>query len=147
MNRWLFGLALAVLVCAAPEAWATIFFVANNGNDGNSCLTPQAPCATINSVVRRMPKGSHQIHLAPGTYRENVNIYYDVQVSIQGPRNADGSCLNPQITMVDQIWVQDLAIVWVWCLTTGSIQSRQWTITDIQDIVFNGSRPRTHHRK
>jgi hypothetical protein len=67
----IFSLALlpAVLVPATPAHGAGARYVAPGGNNRNDCLSPAAPCATINGAIRKAASGD-TIYVAVGTYTD-----------------------------------------------------------------------------
>lgn len=130
-------LIAAFLLLSSASAMGGHYYVSPSGNDANTCSI-SSPCKTFNSVIDRLPDGSNAIHPAPGYYPEVVNIYYNIQISISG---TEGTCTEPQNVVVDKFWVQDGAIAWIECLTTQSIQSRQYSIVDVANVIFNGSGP------
>ena len=74
--RTMLILALSLLpaITSAPYASyaATLWYVAPNGNDSNSCSSPSAPCATINGAMAKAASGD-TINVAGGTYYGNGN--------------------------------------------------------------------------
>jgi parallel beta-helix repeat protein/predicted outer membrane repeat protein len=64
---------------------AAIWYVSPTGNDGNTCQTPGAACATINAAINKAANGD-TIEIAAGTYPE-----HDVQISKQLTLNGAGS--------------------------------------------------------
>ena len=69
--RTMLILALSLLpaITSVPYASyaATLWYVAPNGNDSNSCSSPSAPCATINGAMAKAASGD-TINVAGGTY-------------------------------------------------------------------------------
>ncbi|HRE26125.1 MAG TPA: hypothetical protein PK954_05800, partial [Anaerolineales bacterium] len=59
------GLATAALV--VPARAQGPWYVAPSGSDGNSCLSPAAPCATLNGAIGKSSAGD-TIRVAEGTY-------------------------------------------------------------------------------
>ena len=63
--------ALAVLMgmieASQPTRAAGPWYVAPGGNDADSCLSPAAPCATINGAIGKATSGD-TIYVAAGTY-------------------------------------------------------------------------------
>lgn len=49
------------------NATNSVWYVATTGNDSNSCLAPDAPCATINGAINKAGSGD-SIFVAAGTY-------------------------------------------------------------------------------
>jgi len=78
-------LALGVTNPPAPPARAAgPWYVAPGGSDSNSCLSPAAPCATINGAIGKASSGD-TIYVAVGTYTgtgdEVVLIDRDIALS------------------------------------------------------------------
>jgi hypothetical protein len=56
---------------------ALTFYVDPSGNDANSCTSPSAPCATLGSVLSRIPflvRHPVTVNVAAGTYDEAVSF-------------------------------------------------------------------------
>jgi hypothetical protein len=123
-----------LLSCSAhAEQW----YAAPDGDDGNDCLTLRTACKTAQAAVRKMPLGAQQgLNLAPGVYDETIDVSHGQLVSIAGPRGAEGSCPDMNAVTVRQFWVQDNATILVWCLSTGQVACRQWSIADVFDVRF-----------
>ena len=60
---------------AAPIAYATgaTYYAAPTGNDGNSCLSSGAPCATTGGALAKATPGDI-VSAAAGTYTETTEI-------------------------------------------------------------------------
>lgn len=74
MTRWglvrliaAIGLGLAVAVIVLPAQAQGPWYVAPSGSDGNTCLSPAAPCATLNGAIGKAATGD-TIRVAVGTY-------------------------------------------------------------------------------
>ena len=67
-----------------PWTW----FVATGGDDGNSCVSPTAPCLTIQSAVDKAWSGD-SVRVAPGIYMENIWIGIDLTLVAEVP----GQCV------------------------------------------------------
>jgi hypothetical protein len=126
--------ALLLSCSAHAEQW----YAAPGGDDGNDCLTVHTACKTAQAAVQRMPLGAHRLHLAPGVYDETIDVSHGRQVSISGPIDEERSCLDRNAVTVRQFFVQDNATIWVWCLSTGQVACRQWSIADVVDVRFFG---------
>lgn len=74
MFFFLFTLTRAAARPALAAPSATIWYVSTIGNDGNTCQTPGAACATIGAAVVKAFSGD-TIEIAAGTYVE-----HDVQI-------------------------------------------------------------------
>ena len=61
------GFLLAALLCAPGFAAAATLFVAPTGSDGNTCLAPDAPCATLQSAVDKASPGD-VVRVGVGAY-------------------------------------------------------------------------------
>jgi len=82
------GLATAALV--VPARAQGPWYVAPSGSDGNSCLSPAAPCATLNGAIGKSSAGD-TIRVAEGTYTGVglAVVTVDRAVIISGGWNAD----------------------------------------------------------
>lgn len=75
MSHKIFRLFLSLIILVgllAVEAPPTVhaagpWYVATTGDDGNDCLSPATPCATINGAISRASSGD-TIYVAEGTY-------------------------------------------------------------------------------
>jgi hypothetical protein len=81
-------LAFAGLISIGGGSWrvraATNRYVATTGNDtANDCSSPASPCATIQHAVTQAASGD-TIHVAAGTYHENVIAFPLEGMTIQG---------------------------------------------------------------
>ena len=65
--------ALAVLMMLSSPALASTWYVSGTGDDGNSCMTKAAACATIGHAISLAASGD-TIQIAPSTYQENLTI-------------------------------------------------------------------------
>ncbi|MFQ5855276.1 MAG: NosD domain-containing protein, partial [Anaerolineae bacterium] len=59
-------------------------YVSMNGNDDNSCTSPLSPCRTIQAAINKTPSGG-TVHVAAGTYTENIEMKSGVNVNGAGP--------------------------------------------------------------
>ena len=88
-KAWLLILLLAVPAGVVAETR----YVAPTGNDSGGCMTPAAPCATINAAIAKSVSGD-SIRVAVGTYTgtgaEAVFIDKSVTVSGVGIRSSLG---------------------------------------------------------
>jgi len=135
MHRLCVILLALLLSCSAhAQGW----YAAPDGDDGNDCLTARTACKTARAVVQKMPLGGNVLHLAPGVYDETIDVSHGRQVFISGPMGAEGSCPDRNAVTVRQFLVQDNATIWVWCLSTGQVACRQWSIADAVDVRFFG---------
>jgi len=71
------------LIFATPPAATT--FAAVTGDDLNDCLSPSAPCRTIQAAIDKAGD-SGMVKIEPGTYTENLII--DTSLVIEGSRDA-----------------------------------------------------------
>jgi uncharacterized repeat protein (TIGR01451 family) len=82
---------LVSLVPAQPTRAAGSWYVATTGDDGNSCQSPSAPCATIQAAVDKAGSGD-TIYVTVGTYTSNslysvVYLQYTQNLIISGGWN------------------------------------------------------------
>ncbi len=63
----MFFMLFALALLRTPVRAAGPWYVAPNGNDGNSCLSPASPCANIQAAIGKASPGD-TIYLAEGTY-------------------------------------------------------------------------------
>jgi hypothetical protein len=126
--------ALLLSCSAHAEHW----YAAPDGDDGNDCLTVRTACKTAQAAVQKMPPGGHRLELAPGVYDETIDVSHGRQVSINGPMGAEGSCSDMNAVTVREFLVEDNATIWGWCLSTGQVRCRQWSIADVLDVRFFG---------
>ncbi len=88
IRRVILALIAIALSAVAPTPQPTHasgpWYVASDGSDGNSCLSPAAPCATINGAIGKAVSGD-TIYIAEGTYTgsgtEAVLINKDITLS------------------------------------------------------------------
>src|SRR6266487_2075065 len=75
---------IAIASAPQPVRAAGLWYVATTGDDNNDCLSPGAPCATINSAIARASAGD-TVDVAEGTYTgtgsEVVLIDRDIALS------------------------------------------------------------------
>ena len=88
----IFALSLLPATTSVPYASyaATLWYVAPNGNDSNSCSSPSAPCATINGAMAKAASGD-TINVAGGTYYGNGNEVVLLNKSLTLSGGWDGS--------------------------------------------------------
>ncbi len=72
---------LLVQVLAAPALAAATVYVSPAGNDGNTCLAPSAPCATINAAVGKASTGDTVV-VAVGTYKDTSSEVVLIQKAL-----------------------------------------------------------------
>jgi hypothetical protein len=133
---------LCVIVFAfllSCSAHANDWYAAPDGDDGNDCLTARTACKTAQAAVQKMPVGGHGLQLAPGVYDETINVTHGRQVWVSGPISTERSCPDMNAVTVRQFWVQDNATIVIWCLSTGQVACRQWSIADVLDVRFLGT--------
>src|SRR4051812_28448368 len=139
--------ALIALLLWPVGADAENYYVSASGNDGNACLSIESACKTGQAAVGKMAPGIHNLTFAPGIFAETVDVSHGRQVSIQGPRESDGSCPNPSLVTIGSVVVQDNATAWVGCLTVEAVLCRQYSIVDVANAVFVGSGQVSLHAK
>ncbi|HKG18821.1 MAG TPA: DUF1565 domain-containing protein, partial [Candidatus Limnocylindrales bacterium] len=66
---WTVGVALGLLVCAAPASAADTFVDDDRPDDTANCLTPATACKTIAAAIPKAASGD-TVHVAEGTYSE-----------------------------------------------------------------------------
>ena len=66
---------------AAPTA--VLWYVSPGGNDANNCVTSQTACAHIQTAINKAASGD-TIHIEPGTYAENLDLYGYDNLTLQG---------------------------------------------------------------
>ena len=153
---WLAAVGV-ILVLSSMTAAAQTYFVAPrpSGSDANDCLSSSTPCATFQRAVDLCPRGQHcAILAAPGVYSQTTNVFYYKVISIWGPLDRDGNCIDRSAVTVDDhiddvgqrgaiFWAQDHAILTIQCMTLaahidGSVgfASRQFAIGDVNDVNF-----------
>src|SRR5690348_3715351 len=72
MNKYLFIKSLW-LVGFVAQAQAATWYVAANGNDGNSCSATSIPCQTMNGAYQKAV-GGDTIQMAAGSYpKQTIN--------------------------------------------------------------------------
>ena len=139
------GIGLLTLLLSCISANASSFYVAMSGDDGNDCLSKNAPCLTIQGAVAKIPIATAgYIEVAPGSYNEAVDVFHYRIVNIRG------DCADPSNVIIQPkgnggtaFWAQDHAIFFISCLTirsshTGNIgiAARQFGIVDFQYVHF-----------
>jgi hypothetical protein len=144
----------AILFLSTVTAAAQTYFVAPtpSGSDRNDCLGPSTACATFQRAVDLCPR-TCQILPAPGVYSQKTNVFYYKVISISGPLNEDGNCIDRSAVVVDDrindrgqaalFWVQDHAILTISCMTLAAYANgsvgfalRQFAIGDINHVNF-----------
>ena len=72
---------LGVLILLSSPALASTWYVNGvNGDDGNSCKTAAAACATIGHAISLAASGD-TIQIAAATYQENLSIPFDLTLN------------------------------------------------------------------
>ena len=72
---------LGVLILLSSPALASTWYVNGvNGDDGNSCKTAAAACATIGHAISLAASGG-TIQIAAATYQENLSIPFDLTLN------------------------------------------------------------------
>jgi len=99
----------AFIVTASIEGVASIdfnaansvWYVSTTGNDTNSCLAPDAPCATINGGINKAGSGD-SIFVAAGTYTNSGNEVALIakDINLYGGWSADFT-MNNEKTIID----------------------------------------------
>jgi hypothetical protein len=73
---------VAASACAVPGSDATQWYVSRFGNDNNSCHSRSTACRNIGVVVNRAKSGD-TIHIANGTYNENLILNKSIMLKGQ----------------------------------------------------------------
>ena len=76
------SLALVLYVGLSSAAQAADLYVATAGDDANDCMTRVTACATLGRALDVAAAAGDTIHVAAGTYVENVGV--DKAITIQG---------------------------------------------------------------
>lgn len=90
------GLLTVAMVILA--SWSTFaagpWYVAPNGDDGDDCLSPTTPCATINGAIARSSSGD-TIYVATGTYTGTGSavVLLNKDVTLSGGWEWDGTLI------------------------------------------------------
>ncbi|HTP00358.1 MAG TPA: hypothetical protein VMJ64_03220, partial [Anaerolineales bacterium] len=76
-----FAAAPAAAQITSPATW----YVSNTGDDANTCLTTDAPCATINGAIGKAAAGD-TVEVAVGTYTGSGNqvVLIDKDITLSG---------------------------------------------------------------
>lgn len=143
---------LSLLLWLSCPALAQQFFVSTTGSDtGNNCQVFASPCATIQHAVDQCPGGSAcGVSLASGVYSQKTNVIYFRIISVTGPLDGSGNCINRSSVVIDDgsvpgslFFAQDLSAVTLNCMTlaayaSGSVglATRQFAIADANNINF-----------
>jgi hypothetical protein len=148
---------VVVLVLSTVTATAETYHLAPapSGSDANDCSSPSKACATFQRAANLCPRGAHcGISVAPGVYSQKTNVAYYRVVSVSGPQDENGHCIDRSAVVVDDringlgqagaiFSVQDHAILTISCMTlaayaTGSVgfASRQFAIGDVNYVDF-----------
>ena len=89
-----FILAFSSAGCNFPGgggSGSTQWYVAPSGNDANDCLSVATPCLLIVTAIQRA-KPNDAVHLAAGTYLENLEVSKNLTIIGQGNQSIiDGS--------------------------------------------------------
>lgn len=153
----LLGALVTILVLSTVTVAAQTYYIAPepSGSDANDCLTRQKACATFQRAVNLCPRGGHCAILpAPGVYSQKTNVLYYKIISVSGPQDKNGNCINRGAVVVDDridgvgqadaiFWVQDHAILTIECMklvayangSTG-FSTRQFAIGDVNYVDF-----------
>ncbi len=97
-------LAAAVLAAIVPTVQLTRaagpWYVAPGGNDGNACISPGAPCATINGAIGKASSGD-AILIAAGIYTGTGDqvVLLDKSVALSGGWNGSFDVQNSTSTI------------------------------------------------
>ena len=153
-SRWIWPQALvATVVLSTVTAAAQTYYVAPapSGSDANDCLGPSTSCATFQRAVDLCPIGCG-IVLAPGVYSQKTNVAHFKLISISGPQDENGNCIDRNAVIVDDrvngvadsiFWVQDHATLTISCMTlaaykdgSSGFSARQFAIGDVNYVDF-----------
>lgn len=85
LNRSVFPALGALILMSSPALAGTWYVNGVNGDDGNSCKTRAAACATIGHAISLAASGD-TIQIAAATYQENLSI--PVNLTLNGARAA-----------------------------------------------------------
>lgn len=76
-----FSTSLGSVLAAAPAQAAGPWFVAQNGANGNTCLSAAAPCATLTAVLAKPGfQAGDTVNVAAGTYADRPLVTKGVKV-------------------------------------------------------------------
>lgn len=134
LRRHLLVSFTGLLLTAGPAfAASTIYVDADNGDDGNNGESPGAggAVATIQKGIDLVDPGG-TVYVAPGTYNEDVLIEDKDGVQILGPTagiDKSGYTIPPNYAWDDSVEA---------ILNPGTLSGNVFTITDCNDIVFDG---------
>ena len=95
------GLGLGAAWLAVPVRAAGPWYVTPGGSDGNSCLSPAAPCGTINGAIAKAVDGD-SIRVAAGTFQGTGAevVLIDKNVHLTGGWNP-GFTTQTGVTVID----------------------------------------------
>ena len=71
---------VGILVLLSTPALAGTWYVSGTGDDGNSCKTKAAACATIGHAISLAASGD-TIEISPAGYQENLNIPFNLTLN------------------------------------------------------------------
>lgn len=114
----------------------TVWYVAVDGDDSNSCLTPEEACATINAAVEKA-SDFDRVEVGPGTYDEEyVRWYHDYPYTTRGVQ------INKHLTIagagVDSTIIRYVGVVGPGVEEIGGVTLRDLTVAgDEVGGVFN----------
>lgn len=86
----LMALVVIVSISQQPALAAGPWYVAPSGSDGNSCLSPGAPCASINGAIGKASSGD-MIRVTTGTYTGDTGnevVLLSKSITISGGWNS-----------------------------------------------------------
>jgi len=99
------AIALLVFTSSSAAQQRLVLFIATTGVDAGDCTS--FPCRTCRYALTQIPFGSRgRVMFAPGVYSEPpddsivCNIFYHRVISMQGPLDDDGYCIDPAQTVI-----------------------------------------------
>ncbi len=140
-------LNLAAACLLAGQAAAQLLTISPSGQDSGNCRS--SPCASIQYAADQVGMATFgTLMIQPGAYYGKLNFYEWHRLSISGPINVDGSCVDPGLVwIIDQdanttaLVSQDHATVIVQCATLVAaapgislLHARQLSILDYQNL-------------
>src|SRR5262249_8202790 len=94
---------IALIVLSSETAAAQTYHVAPapSGSDANDCSSLSNVCATFQRAANLCPTGAHcHIWAAPGVYSQKTDVSYYKVVSVSGPLDENGNCVDRSAVVV-----------------------------------------------
>jgi len=132
---------IALVLFCAPAMAGTAYVAppADGGSDGNDCLAPSTPCATVQGAVDKTARTERTaIHIAPGTYPDAIDVSFrPFGVTLRGKVGTCAESDAAAVVLSAGVVAQDYTNLNARCVTLGGatgLYCRQLAICDYVDV-------------